>query len=81
MKKENKQKAVTPTQYVVGGKEEEFCWLLSEEKGEPTDDQNIELARRFTSLEEAQAAAEEAIGAVFELIDATTWPANLKEVR
>ena len=80
MEKENTQKAVKPTQYVVGGKEEEFCWLLTEEKGEPTDDQNIEVARRFPSLEEAQAAAEEAVANVFEIIDDTTWPATLKEV-
>jgi hypothetical protein len=80
MEKGNTQKAVKPTQYVVGGKEEEFCWLLAQEKGEPTDDQNIELARRFTSLEEAQAAAEENMGTVFELIDETTWPATLEEV-
>jgi hypothetical protein len=80
MKKEDRQKAVKLMQYVVGGKEEKFCWLLTEEKGEPTDDQNIELARRFTSLEEAQVAAEEAIANVFEIIDETTWPATLKEV-
>jgi hypothetical protein len=80
MEKEDRQKAVKPMQYVVGGKEEKFCWLLTEEKGEPTDDQNIELARRFTSLEEAQVAAEEAIANVFEIIDETTWPATLKEV-
>ncbi len=80
MEKGNTQKAVKPTQYVVGGKEEEFCWLLTQEKGEPTDDQNIGLARRFTSLEEARAAAEEAIAIIFEIIDDTTWPATLKEV-
>jgi len=80
MDKENRPKAIKPIKYVVGGKAEEFCWLLSEDKGEPTDDQNIELARRFTSLAEARAAAEEAIGVVFELIDETTWPATIREV-
>ncbi len=80
MTKANTPNAVRPTQYVVGGKADEFYWLLSETKGEPTDDQNIELARRFTSLEEARVAAKKSIGMVFELLDEKIWPAKLKEV-
>lgn len=80
MKNSNKREAVNRPQYVVGGRAEEFCWLLSNTKGEPTDDQNVVLARRFDSFEEAQAAAEEATGIVFVLIDEKTWPATLVEV-
>ena len=67
-------------QYVVGQQDEEFCWLLDEEGGHTADDQNIELARRFTSLDEAEAAADEHMASVFEIIDANAWPARLEEV-
>jgi hypothetical protein len=79
MANENKQKAgKTPPQYVVGRKE--FCWLLAQEEGERTDDQNIELARQFTSLCEALAAADKHGASVLKIIDHTTWPAKLEEV-
>ena len=67
-------------EFVVGQKDQEFCWLLSAGGDEHTDHQNIELARRFTSLKEAQNAAETHSASVFEIIDETTWPASLEEV-
>lgn len=67
--------------YVGSRKEEGFCWLLSDDGNHQAEDQNIGWARRFTSLEEAAAAAHEELAAVFEVIDETVWPAKLKEVR
>jgi|GEM_PF-5957903 len=67
-------------EFVVGQKDEDFCWLLAANGDERTDDQNIELAQRFTSLKEAQKAAEPHSASVFEIIDETIWPATLEEV-
>ena len=73
-----------PTKYVIGRHEEvdeeEFYFLVAAEEGEAADDQNIELALQFESLEEAEAAALERGVEVFEVIDETNWPAKLKEV-
>ena len=80
MAKEKKLEATEPAFFVVGRKEGQFCWLLSLVKGEHTDDQNIELARRFVSPVAAQRAAEEHQASVFKVIDDKSWPAVLEEV-
>lgn len=71
-----------PTEYVVGQKDEEtgYCWLLGLDGEHDADDQNIEIARRFSLLEQAEAAAKEHNAAVFEIVDDTTWPAMLEEI-
>lgn len=75
-----KKKQPQPPQYVVGQKAEEFCWLLALQSDQHTDDQNIGEARRFDSLEEAEAAAARHNASVFEIIDEATYPATLEEV-
>ena len=75
-----KEPKTSSRQYVVGQQDEGFCWLLDEEGSRTADDQNIELARRFTSLEDAEAVADEHMASVFEIIDANAWPARLEEV-
>ena len=55
-------------QFVVGYRNEGYCWLLPEIPDELADDQNLEAARRFASLTEAINASTEHIANVFELI-------------
>ncbi|MEY2579803.1 MAG: hypothetical protein QOI49_2627 [Verrucomicrobiota bacterium] len=80
MERKRKSRMSKPTEYVVGRKQDGFCWLLAVELGENTDDQDIGLALRFRSLEEAARAAEEHLATVFLIVDETTWPATLEEV-
>lgn len=80
MERKKKSRVPKSTEYVVGRKENGFCWLLAIEPDEKTDDQNIELALRFRSLREAERAAEDHQAAVFVIVDETTWPAILEEV-
>src|SRR5580704_12886711 len=44
-------------QYIVGHRKGGASWFLPEVKGEPADDQNLEAARRFSSLAEALAVS------------------------
>jgi hypothetical protein len=66
--------------YVVGKKECGFCWLLAIDPGQIADDQNIEMARQFVSLKEAEEVSLECGGNVYEIVNEATWPATLKEV-
>ena len=75
-----KRKRMRLPVYVIGRKEEGFCWLLGLEPGEKTDDQDIKMARRFGSLSKAARVAETHAANVFELIDEKAWPAVLKEI-
>jgi hypothetical protein len=68
MKKNRKHPTHKPTeQYVVGRREDDFCWLLPEVEGDSADDRNLDAARRFSSLTEAIASS-------------TTCGANVLEV-
>jgi hypothetical protein len=80
MERKRKSRVQKSAEYVVGRKENGFCWLLAIEPEEKTDDQNIEVALRFRSLQEAERAAEKHLAAVFLIVDETTWPATLEEV-
>ena len=75
-----KKRAKRKPQYCVGHKTEGFCWLLGIEEGEPADDGSIEIARRFSSIEEADKAAEEHGGSVYQIVDEKAWPAILEEI-
>lgn len=57
-----------PERYVVGRREEGFCWLLPEVEDDAADDQNLAGARRFFSLTEAIASSTEHSANVFEVI-------------
>jgi protein-tyrosine phosphatase len=66
-----KVESLTPEsqeEYLVGHRKDGFSWFLSEIKGEPADDQNLEAARRFSSLAEALAVSTEHSCNVFELV-------------
>jgi hypothetical protein len=72
------------TLYVIGhhaeDEEESFHFLVPADEGAQADDQNIEAALQFESLEEAKAAALQQGASVFEVVDAKSWPAKLEEV-
>src|SRR3954451_7238815 len=69
MKKKKTRKPVpAPSErYVVGCREDGFCWLLPEVEGDAADDQNIDAARRFSSLTEAIASSTEHCANVFQI--------------
>ena len=67
--KNRKHPAHKPTeQYVVGRRDEGFCWLLPEVEGHCADDRNLDAARRFSSLTEAIASSTTYGANVFEVI-------------
>jgi hypothetical protein len=69
MTKNRKYSFHKPTeQYVVGRRDEGFCWLLPEVKGNFADDRNLDAARRFSSLTEAIASSTTYGANVFEVI-------------
>ncbi|MEY2502918.1 MAG: hypothetical protein QOI07_3252 [Verrucomicrobiota bacterium] len=69
MKKKRTRKPVpAPSErYVVGRREDGFCWLLPEVEGDAADDQNMDAARRFSSLTEAIASSTEHCANVFQI--------------
>ena len=52
-------------EYVIGHRAEEFCSIVSDEEGESADDQDLFYAKRFSSLDEANAAADQMAASVF----------------
>jgi protein-tyrosine phosphatase len=64
-----KQVGSARQEYVVGRRENEFCWLLPQAEDDQADDQNLGGARRFQLLSDAVAASFEHNGNVFEVID------------
>lgn len=54
--------------YVVGYRTDGFCSLVCEVEGESADDRDLFYARRFSSLLDAQAAADQHAVSVFEVV-------------
>ena len=67
-------------QYVIGRNDAGFCSLISQIEGETTDDQNLEMARRFDSLAQAIGIASDLGVSVFKILN-EDWPASLRELK
>jgi hypothetical protein len=79
MKKSKRQAPKPPQQFVVGRRENGFCWILPRNNEESADDQNLESARIFSSLPDAILASAEHNCSVFEILSGPTESA-LKEL-
>jgi len=69
MKKSKRKAPKSAEHYVVGRREDGFCWLLPAVAGQQADDQTLETAERLSSLSKAIAASTEYNGNVFEIMN------------